>query len=879
MVDRHLRKALDLSMLVFVAIVLVSYCFGGVTSNCDGMMHLSKVKIMLENLDKTGVFPRWNPYWYFGVPMWRIYPPLSYYIVTVVGWVFHLSLLQIVMLWTYIAFSVSAVSTYFLAQEMGLERLGRLTSSILFLTSFNLITYWGIGSYPNITGIAFSPLAISLYIRALKTRTLPSILVAGTAFAIVLLTYFMYAIIVMIFILIISVEMALLEPSLLLVSKGLKQPPKYTLVLPRILFFVILIAGCLSMWWALPFVTTYLSAPEIPGESGYGVPKPLMNHLIALLGIHMNMDSPGIGHFVLAVTGCLIVFVKRGRRHSGAAICFIVAFILSMSPWLRIPTGPLFWWRFTLYMSLFASVCGGIALDSIKGLYQRLLDQASEKSLNRWSSGKLLLDCTIALILVVSVYPVVSSAQIVFQGFDISERPGYVRFLEREGNLGERIAVEGVDGGYDLNVYGSVPQSGGGNVHYVYMVNEFAYSFWYHVIYQKDARYLPYFARSYNVRWLGGVKIDGAEEVYPGICEVEGFDSSLAEVIGPETLVALFIGDHNEYSDLFTSIAMVNRYDIIPVYGGAILDDLDLETLQKFHVVYLHGLRYNAEEGLGRVSSLLSDYVEGGGGLILDTGDPVYGRLSEIPEPFPVGSINLCENSNLRLEEIAPDSMAEDVNLTRFATEKAYTTSFAESVKEEAIQLIRDDDRPAVIFWSRGRGRAMWTGLRLPYLTMLDGEEEVAKLLVNMLRFAASAECAMVGESAIHVQAELPSLDEIVVEVKNASSDDALWVKMSYHSGWTAEIQGVKTTQLKIFQAGPGMMMVFPEKEGDFLVRFVFAKDAVVQIGEAVSLAGVAAILIPAFFCCVRRIWTVPRGWARTHHAGSGLSGLRRSER
>ncbi|MDH5795334.1 MAG: hypothetical protein OEZ24_04425, partial [Candidatus Bathyarchaeota archaeon] len=234
-------------------------------------------------------------------------------------------------------------------------------------------------------------------------------------------------------------------------------------------------------------------------------------------------------------------------------------------------------------------------------------------------------------------------------------------------------------------------------------------------------------------------------------------------------------------------------------------------------------------------------------------------------------------NSHLDLKQTIPHEIAEDLDLTRFSSRKAYATSFAVSVRDESVHLIQDGDRPAVVFWPWGGGRAMWTGLRLPYLTMLDEEEDVAKLLINMLRFAASAEGAMVGESAIHVQTELPSLDEIVVEVKNASADDALWVKMSYHSGWTAEIQGVKTTQLRIFQAGPGTMMVFPEKDGDFMVRFVFAKDTVVQIGETVSMASAAAILILAFFCCVRRIWMIPRGWARTHHTGSGLSDLRKS--
>jgi len=346
--------------------------------------------------------------------------------------------------------------------------------------------------------------------------------------------------------------------------------------------------------------------------------------------------------------------------------------------------------------------------------------------------------------------------------------------------------------------------------------------------------------------------------------------------MGRETAVALFIGDFSEYSNLFTSIAMANPCDIICVYGGAILEDFDLEMLRKFDVVYLHGLRCDTEESLRRVSTLLSDYVGEGGGLILDTGDITYGKLSSIPEPFPVSSANIFANSHLDLKQATPHEIAEDLDLTRFSSRKAYATSFAVSVRDESVHLIQDGDRPAVVFWPWGGGRAMWTGLRLPYLTMLCEEKEVAKLLVNMLRFAASAEFETAGEFGGYARAEFPNLDEIVVEVKNASSDDALWLKMTYYPGWTAEIDGVKAAQPRIFHAGPNMMMLFPERKGDFRVKFVFAKDIDVQIGEAISMASAAAILILASFCYIREIWMIPKGWGKTLHTGSGLSELKK---
>ncbi|UCD92696.1 MAG: hypothetical protein JSV43_01910, partial [Methanobacteriota archaeon] len=780
------KRTLDLSLLVLLAIVLVSYCFRGITSAWDGAMHLSKIRIMLENLEKSGVFPRWNPYWYFGVPMWRIYSPLSYYMMAIIAWIFHLSLLQTTMLWAYMAFSIAAVSAYLLALEMGLKRLGCVTSGLLFLTSFNLIGYWGIGSYPNVTGTAFAPVAMLLSMKAVKRRSLRSILAAGLAFGIVLLTYSMHAIFAMIFTMVISVIVMLREPSLLLVSRGRENLTKSILVLPKTLLGLILITSCVSMWWVLPFLTTYLSAPSIPGEYGYGVPGPPLAQLTALLGTRLNAkspESPGVGHFMLGVIGFLIVFAERRSRCLEAPACFVTAFILCLSPWLDLPTGPLYWWRFTVYLSLFAAICGGIALDSVRGFYQELFDQNSGGSLDRQSTSKSLPLFLVVLILAVSVYPVVGSEQIIFPGIDMSDKLGYIRFLEKESNIGDRIGVERT---YDLNVRASILHSDGGNVHYMYLVNLFAYDFWYQIILEKDPSYLRYFARNFNIRWLKEVDMDGVQEVYPEVYEVEGFRSSFAEVIGRETILALFVGDSDEYRNLFLSAAMVNPNEVIPVFGGVALDGFDLEALWNFDVVYLHGFRLNSEGNVGQVSSLLSGYVENGGGLILDTGDPGFGELRNIPEPFPVSGIRTYKNSHLDIDQGASHGIMANVDPEKIRRTEPYTISYALEFRNGSVPLLCEEDRPIVTFCERGLGKVLWTGLRLPYLATSGEDEEGAKLLVNMLRFAASTESEAPADLWANARVTFPNLDEISVEVRNASFEDAVWVKMSYYPGWTA---------------------------------------------------------------------------------------------
>jgi len=122
---------------------------------------------------------------------------------------------------------------------------------------------------------------------------------------------------------------------------------------------------------------------------------------------------------------------------------------------------------------------------------------------------------------------------------------------------------------------------------------------------------------------------------------------------------------------------------------------------------------------------------------------------------------------------------------------------------------------------------------------------EQARFLANLLRYAASTEAE--GSKCIS-HFEQPTPEEIIVHVGNGSSEDALWVKMSYYPGWTTQIEGDSQTLLKIFRAGPNMMLVFPKRSGDHTVRFYFEKTTDVKVGEFVSLMSILMFPIAAFY-------------------------------
>jgi hypothetical protein len=397
----------------------------------------------------------------------------------------------------------------------------------------------------------------------------------------------------------------------------------------------------------------------------------------------------------------------------------------------------------------------------------------------------------------------------------------------------------GYDYGYIFNLYTGIPQSAGGNIHYVYMVNEFAYMFWMRMFEEQDSRYLHYFARSYNVRWFVGTGLERTDQELP--YEVAGFSSSLAENIGADSRV-LFIGDDHEYSWFYLSIALSDAQDIVPAYGGKTLDGYNAATIREFGALYISGLR--SMDLLG-VSQLLSEYAGGGGCLILDTGNPQHeGETTGLPEPSPVESVKFGE-SHLMLEPTSSHDVTVSLDLSEFRSDKAQTISHSNSTRNGAGVLIHDEGEPVLAYWEWGLGKVFWTGLRLPYLIILDEKdkaksEEEAKLLINLLRQADSAEKL---DSKGIVRFEQKSPEEIVVHVKDGSLRDALWLKMSYYPGWTAQIEDQSHTQLRIFTAGPNMMLVFPRKSGDYAVKFYFGKTLDVMVGEVISVVSLVTLL------------------------------------
>ena len=814
---------IDLAALEFFVVLVVSLFFPGIArfASWEGspIMNLARVKIIVENLPRI---PEWNPYWYFGSPILRYYPPFFYYSMAILAWISNLSLLDAFRLYTYIIFSIGILSVYLLGKEIWLSRMGSFASAMLFLTASNIWIYWDVGSTENILAVLFAVPSLLLLFRSFKKPTLLNIVSFGMVVTTTYLTHLANALIFTIIIGFVCLAWLTLEHSVTFLIRLLK------VMVPSVL----IVLG-ISLFWYLPFFNqgglskfTALGLLSAPGASGGS--SVFFSQLTYVLGFEFarNLWSPGFGHFLLGVAGCILAFgygTERAKYVIIMAALFLVTFILCFSRWLYIPIGIPF--RFSPYYSLFAALCGGYAVQRVSFKY---LQVTRDKQMAVLISS---------LILIASIYPSIGSISTAYANRELeTPEPDMLTWLKNHIGPGEWVITNDLFFEWRINLYTSIGQAGGCDLYA--RTNDFAYTYWYFIISKQDSRYLQYLSRNFNVRYLlfqrAPTNLTGIQEVYPRVYEVDGFNSSFVEVLGSNSLTVLFFGDKAEYARLFESVAPMNSSDIVLINGGEYVEDCSIDDLSRFDVIYLNGLRYRS---ISNLSELLSSFAERGGGIILDTGDFLFGgNMSGIPAPFPVSETSFTTLS-FELAEAVPNNITAGINFTRFSV-GAYDASSAKTLRSDSVILISDDGKPVLVFWKYGKGSVIWSGLRLPYHGLLYKNFEEMKLLESMIRNVTA-----IAKEKSHASAsfEFPNADEIIVYVRNATYGNALWVKMSYYPGWAAYI-GEKS--LDMFLAGPNMMMVLPGLNGDYSVRFRFEKTFDVQIGEAVSIISVIALLV-----------------------------------
>jgi len=605
-------------------------------------------------------------------------------------------------------------------------------------------------------------------------------------------------------------------------------------------------------WWLIPFYSSIQMKPTPAVKSTITqviTPIPLNKVISLVSGVDgFNIRTPGPCHFALVFLSIpFLVRVRQGKAIVGVllAISSLIFHIIVFCTGYGIsfiPPG-----RFTLFFSLFGSIAGGLALSALLQSYTRfLLNYDFTRTVLPLFIGSTILFSAFSPMLL-SVSP-----------FSVSHFPQWSEVLERKVKVGERV---GVEGGYDLNLYSDIWQSGGGSIESMYVLNEYAYTFWYYILYRGDTRYLPYFSRNYNVRYLMK-PLKGLEKTeVPGLYEVPDFRSSIVEIIPEDSLLILHIGSKTHYSYLFISLALSGESEPILVDGGESIEKFTAEDLRHFDLLYISDIKIHDENAY---VSLINTYLREGGVVLFDTSKTAFPLPNKLLDLLPIREMR-TRTSNLQLKF---SSALGNMSFSPFNTVKNARILYADGIKNGAEVLAWDEmDNPVLVRMKKYGGWTVWSGISITYQIMQAEDYEGSRLLIYLLRFLTSHVSSQ-GKEIRGGDLKVISTDEYEVSLSHLSINDAVWFKMSYYPGWEAIVEDTNE-KLRIFLAGPHTMLVFPQKASSLRITFRFGKTLSDIIGEYISIIFYGILLVYfIFYKAVIRHYRPPEGWIHTKHRG-----------
>jgi len=836
--SRRLGEIILALLSFLISAINSAFIFRGVPryASWEGspLMHMSLVNRIMKYLPGL---PRWNDGWFFGSPALRFYPPFSHIAMAFIGWILRIPVFQAYRVYTCLFFGLGSAFLYLLARKLGLGKAGALASSILFSSSYNLYSFWNVGAIPMITGVFLFIGTFYFFLRAVESQSTIDMLISGALFAATSLSHFHNAFISVLLLSIFSILMVLMKPELFIKIKPGAKLPEYTLRLPKALAGMAVVGFGLSAWWWIPFfieggyshVTRGWQMGILP-SGGFPEVEVIYNYIKMLFGLkyERNLFSPGIGHVFLGFLG-LPILVKDDKVDyiKLSAAGFVISLVALFFPILRIPF-PLPS-RFSPYLSLFASIVGGYFMQRCFTSGRKLIVILS------------LLLLTTASISMREVFINIAPSHRLLE----SEIPPEMLWLRENSRKGERLATEMIEWIWRLDLYTDLGLSSGAT--HIAMTNDFAYTFWYYLLSLSDPSYLDYFSKQYNVRFLYNPRFsEGLKRVsdFFFLYEVEDFDSSLVELVGPETVKVLVFGSYADYQRIFSAISPTGAKDILLAYGGKYVDAQSAENLSKFDVLYLFGIRYLSKDAY---YNEIREYVKEGGSVIIDTGDLLHGGASsDLEEPFPITECWI-RNSQFNIS-LVRNWTSKPINAALF-TKGEYGVSYAvnESLSSGAIPLIYDEDKAILAaLIEYGKGKVLWTGLNLPYHAVFHLNHEESLLLEEMIRAVSSPGSRTKGSLSF----EYLMPEELLITVREAQTGDGIFVKISYYKGWSAYLDG---KSLKVFKAGPGMMLIFPESSGNFNVKVKFEKTDYVTLSEGLTIASTIISLPAAIYVDFKR--------------------------
>ncbi len=160
----------------------------------DGTAHFFKVWLLRYELDNYGKTFDWNPFWYGGHPLFRFYPPVSYWITTALSYIIPLKLYQVFNSMIFTSYIILSLSTYYLSRTLKFSRLASLIIAMLVIVSPTFASFYSVlGAFPTIIAFSFVPLSLAFLVKGLDGKEIKYLLLASLVFSFIFLSHHLTA--------------------------------------------------------------------------------------------------------------------------------------------------------------------------------------------------------------------------------------------------------------------------------------------------------------------------------------------------------------------------------------------------------------------------------------------------------------------------------------------------------------------------------------------------------------------------------------------------------------------------------------------------------------------------------------------------------------
>ena len=804
-------------MAVISALTLLvgflNQAFVGFPKGYDAYGHLSKIKFLVDNFPNVD----WNYEWYSGQFFSEgSYPPAFYYVGGVlVGW-FHVSPDAALIAIAAASFITIGGALYGFVRVAGGSRVAGLISALALIASS---AYWSYvlkdGLYPRVLAMAFFSLfsifAVMYFERPSGARRALMIL----SLAAVLSTHLFLGAIALVF----GVLTIAFQPF----GAQKKVGEAIKLLLPTAL------------------IVFYFYGPAVVNLSR---PASVPTFTMAYSPISVASLFAGVGSlpvFLLPLAVLVPIAAWRARRLPSALIgrrMIVVAALLAAGSLIYalvgLPLPHMFIYGIWPSQSLFLA---SWFLAALVGL-----------SVSRLSLRPQISAAAVAAVLAYGLLGASGMAQGVVSGDNASKRELQSSLVLDHGQRDYRVGVSW-DGGSDwINSRYGVPQTRG------YQQQGVLYRDWQYwfesEVWSPESNFDE---ADFLLDWYGVKQFYGGPD--PAVVRrfaarpdryTRAGDRTF-ELVSPDpilaarsTRTALVIADDASYGLVLRSIALsgFDSRSLIPVRGGEYVDDHSGTELAKFDMVILYGYRFH---DLSKSFRLLTDYVNRGGGLIIEGGNPSLEQTQAAPTPVPGAEIKrkgIGPDWNLRRAE---GSIAVGLDLNAFASATynggPWGVSYIPlaSIPSWADPVLLSGGDPVMVAGTLGKGRVVWSGMNLPYHIASTRNAEESRLLTQAVSWSAPKQSTAPAYTATFVNAQLR-------RVVLTSPAAGVLLKESAVPNWLARVNG---TTIGIYRAGPDFMYVPipPGTNYPATVELEFTHTPVEVISDALSVVALVVLL------------------------------------